>query len=199
MKSLNESECLEWANAAGLHLDPQYPDCAVLTFRDAANASRFWRVPSEPHRRPHFISALLELLGDWRFCCAWRHLGSWPESADPRRINDVVELQVLRGLGIPLGTADVVAFSPEELDKLVTLMFSTTIFGWSVGEDLYVVPDHARAFLQTDHHEVIHVVCREAGDVQRWIKGMEHEGFLLPDAVSDATLKIPSWIVDNDG
>jgi hypothetical protein len=126
-------------------------------------------------------------------------LGSWPESADPSRINDVVERQVLKGLGIPLGTAHVVAFSREELDKLVTLVFSTTIFGWSVGEDLYVVPDHARAFLQTDHHEVIHVVCRDAGDVQRWVEGMERDGFPLPDAVPDSTFKIPCWMIGVNG
>jgi hypothetical protein len=199
MKSLSESEFLEWAVAKGLQLDPRYPDSAVLTFRGAAKDARFWGVPSEPHRRPHFISSLLELLGDWECCYAWRHLGSWPKSADPSRINDVVELQVLRGLGLPLGTAHVVAFSPEELDKLVTLMFSTTIFGWSVGEDLYVVPDHARALLQTDHHEVIHVVCRDAADIQRWIEGMEDEGFSLPDAVPDSTFKVPSWMMANDG
>jgi len=176
MKSLSESEFLEWAGERGLHLDPEYPASAVLTFRDSVNDARFWGVPSEAHRRPHFVRALLELLGDWRFCYAWRHLGSWPESADPRRINDVVELQVLGGLGIPLGTSQVVVFSSEELNKLVTLMFSTTIFGCSVGEDLYVVPDHTRALLHTDHHEVIHVVCRDAGDVQRWVEGMEHKG-----------------------
>ena len=56
-----------------------------------------------------------------------------------------------------------------ELDKLVTLMFSTTVFGWSVGEDLYIVPDHARYIVQTDHHNVIHVSCRSSADVDGWV------------------------------
>jgi hypothetical protein len=104
-------------------------------------------------------------MGDWQECYVWRHLGSWPKSADSLRINDVVELQILEGLGLPMGSGDIVSFDRTELNRLVTLMFSTTIFGWSVGEDLYVVPDHANCILQTDHHDVIHVV-----DETRYLK-----------------------------
>src|SRR5438093_814646 len=80
--------------------------------------ARFWEVPFEPHRRPHFIASLLDLLGDWQLCYVWRHMGSWPSSVDSLRINDVVEFQILHGLGLPLGTADVVEFSRKELEKL---------------------------------------------------------------------------------
>jgi hypothetical protein len=199
MKSISESNFLEWARGVGLHLDPLYPNAAVLAVRDGVNDARFWRLPAEPHRHPHFIGVLVELLGDWQCCYVWRHLGGWPASADPRRVNDVVELEILRGLGMPLGTAQVVVFSREELAKLVTLMFSTTVCGWSVGEDLYVVPDRAQAFLQTDHHGVIHVVCRDPADLQRWVEGMQDEGFPLPIAVPDSTFKTPPWMIDNDG
>src|SRR4029078_8117388 len=105
------------------------------------------------------------------------------------RINDVVELRILKGLDLPLGTADVVQFAREELDGLVTLMFITTIFGWSVGEDLYVVPNHARYLIQTDHHDVIHVSFRQPADLEHWVKVMETEGFPLPEDVPDATFK----------
>jgi hypothetical protein len=199
MDSLSEAQFLQWAAREGLHLDPQYPQSAVLTFAGAYEEARFWEVPLEPHRRPHFIDTLLKLLGDWQVCYVWRHMGSWPSSVEPLRINDVVEFQILKGLGLPLGTADVVAFSRDELEKLVTLMFSTTIFGWSVGDDLYVVPDHAHALLQTDHHEVIHVVCRHPGDIQTWVDGMEHAGFPLPDSPPDSTFKTPSWMTRGDG
>jgi len=95
-----------------------------------------------------------------------------------------------------LGTADVVQFSRNEFDKLVTLIFSTTIFGWSVGEDLYVVPNDGRSVLQTDHHEVIHVCFRVEDDLEDFVKGMDARGFVLPDVVPDATFKQPSWMKD---
>jgi hypothetical protein len=154
MRTLTENDFFRWAESNGLGFDEHYPDSAVLTFRPDPHHDRFWSVPHKPERRPYFIVSLLELMGYWRSCYVWRHLGSWPDSADHRRVNDVIELQILRGLGLPLGTADIVEFSHNELDTLVTLVFSTTIFGRSVGEDLYIVPDHACYILQTDHHEV---------------------------------------------
>ena len=95
---------------------------------------------------------------------------------------------------MPLGTADVVKFERAELDKLVTLMFSTTVFGWSVGEDLYIVPDHARYIVQTDHHNVIHVSCRGSADVDEWVRQMEERDFALPEDVPDSTFKRPDWM-----
>jgi hypothetical protein len=194
MKTLTEAAFLAWADRAGLCLDPQYPESAVLVFRPDPQQDRFWEVPAEPERRPYFLLSFLELMGDWQECYAWRHLGSWPEFAEPLRINDVVEWQILKGLGLPLGTAEVVRFERAELDKLVTLMFSTTIFGWSVGEDLYVVPDHARYILQTDHHNVIHVSCRTSADLDEWVRQMEERDFALPVEVPDSTFKVPGWM-----
>jgi hypothetical protein len=194
MKTVTETAFLEWADREGLFLDPQYPESAVLVFRSDPQQDRFWEVPVEPERRPYFLQCFLELMGDWQDCYAWRHLGSWPESAEPLRINDVVEWQILKGLGLPLGTADVVRFERAELDKLVTLMFSTTVFGWSVGEDLYLVPDHARYIVQTDHHNVIHVSCRSSADVNEWVRQMEERGFALPEEVPDSTFKRPDWM-----
>jgi hypothetical protein len=132
----------------------------------------------------------------WHACYVWRHLGSWPDpnSVDVRRPNDVVECRILEGLGVPRGTAEALTFERGELPALLSLLFSTTVFGWSVAQDLYVVPDQARHILQTDHHEVIHVSFRAAGEIQHWISDMAKRGFELPDDVPDSTFKRPSWM-----
>ena len=194
MKTLTDTAFLAWADGAGLCLDPQYPASAVLVFRPDPQQGRFWEVPAEPEGRPYFLLSFLELLGAWQDCYVWRHLGRWPEFADPLRINDVVEWQILKGLGLPLGTADVVRFARAELDKLVTLMFCTTVFGWTVSDDLYIVPDHARYILQTDHHNVIHVSYRSSADADEWVRRMEERGFALPEEVPDSTFKQPDWM-----
>ncbi len=195
MKSLTEEKFLRWAKKHGLGLDPRYPQSAVLTFREPGDA-RFWCVPPKPERRPYFLRSLIELMGDWRACFTWRHLGSWPDAnrIDPVRINDVVEHQILKGLGLPVGTANVVEFDRSESAALVTLLFSTTVFGWSVGEDLYVVPDHASCFLQTSHHDVVHAVVRDSGDLERWTAEMGERGFALPEELPDPTFKRPAWM-----
>jgi hypothetical protein len=193
MKTLTESAFLAWAERSGLCLDPRYPHSAVLSFAHP-HSSRFWEVPPEPECRPYFILSFLELMGDWQHCYAWRHLGSWAASAEPSRINDLVELRIRMGLGLADGTADVVSFARAELDSLLTLMFSTTIFGWSVADDLYVVPDRARYILQTDHHGVTHVSFRNSTDVDEWVRQMEERGFTLPDDLPDSTFKTPEWM-----
>jgi hypothetical protein len=194
MRTLAEADFLRWAEKNGLGLDEQYPDSAVLTFRPDSGHDRFWAVPPKPERRPYFIASLLELMCDWRSCYVWRHLGSWPDSVDQRRLNDVIELRILRGLGLPLGTADIVEFGYDEFDTLITLILSTTIFGWSVGEDLYIVPDHARHILQTDHHDVLHVSFRTPEEIERWVSVMEERGFPLPEDVPDETFARPPWM-----
>jgi hypothetical protein len=124
MRSITEQEFLRWAAGKSLGLDPQYPDSAVLDFRGGSE-SRFWVVPPEPERRPYLIASLLELMGDWEICYVWRHLGSWPDpsTVDVRRVNDVVECRILQGLGLPLGTADVVLFDRSDQPALTALLF----------------------------------------------------------------------------
>ena len=75
MKTLTESAFLTWADGAGLCLDPQYPESAVLVFRPDPQQDRFWEIPAEPERRPYFLLSFLELMGDWQECYAWRHMG----------------------------------------------------------------------------------------------------------------------------
>jgi|SRR5215475_9223722 len=195
MRTIAPAKFLRWAAGKDLRLDPEYPDSAVLDFQGGSD-SRFWVVPPEPERRPYFVASLLELMGEWQICYVWRHLGSWPAQAsvDGGRINDAVELRILKGLGMPLGTADIVLFDVNDFDTLATLLFSTTIFGWSVNEDLYVVPDHAQQVLQSDHHGVIHVSFRAPADIAHWVSEMSQRGFDLPDELPDATFKRPSWM-----
>jgi hypothetical protein len=93
-----------------------------------------------------------------------------------------------------MGTAQVVEFDRTELTPLVTLLFSTTIFGWSVAEDLYVIPDHARFIVKTDHHGVVHVEFQSDDDLSCWVTQLAQKGFTLPDETPDATFKTPDWM-----
>jgi hypothetical protein len=93
-----------------------------------------------------------------------------------------------------MGSGSVVEFGRGDSGALVTLLFSTTIFGWSVGEDLYVVPDNARYVLQTDHHNVVHVDFKDARDVDPWVAEMAKPGFHLPEELPDETFKQPDWM-----
>lgn len=194
MRTLSEADFLAWVRELGVHVDEGYPQSASLAFATKPGLDRFWQVPAAPERRPHFIACMLRQMGDWKSCYVWRHMGSWPRSAEPARTNDVIALRILRGLELPLGTADIVEFDQSEEDRLITLVFVTTIFGWSVGQDLYLVPDDGRYILKVTHHDVIDVAFRGQSDLERWVAGMEENGFALPTDVPDATFKVPPWM-----
>jgi hypothetical protein len=95
---------------------------------------------------------------------------------------------------LPLGTNAVLEFSRGEYDTLLTLLFATTIFGLTVGDDLYVVPDHGRHLLQTDHHGVVHVRFRTENSLTHCVEEMARRGFPLPDEILDETFKQPPWM-----
>jgi hypothetical protein len=93
--TFSEAEFLSWATARGIAFHPAYPKVAILNFADTQSASRFWEVPPEPERRPFFLSALLDGMGEWSTCFVWRHSGSWPSSGDdePRSINNALSFR----------------------------------------------------------------------------------------------------------
>lgn len=196
MHTLTESDFLSWAETNGISHHPSYAKVAILSFAPGVEDSRIWEVPPHPERRPFFLASALTLMGDWKLCYVWRHSGSWPDPRhiDPRRVNDGVEYQILSGLGLPMGSADVVAFSSADIASLVTLLFSTTVFGWSVGEDLCIVPDNAKVIIQTDHHNVLRVKFRAPADVPRAVLHMADAGFPLPEDVPDEVLKPRAWL-----
>jgi len=194
MKTHPEQQFLKWAEAHGMGLDERYPDSAILTFKPDPALDRFWVVPPQPQRRPYFLALMLDLMGKWRSCRVWRHMGSWPRRPDRQRPNHRVEFQILKGIGMPMGTADIVEFKRAERDQLTTLLFSTTIFGWSVGEDLYVVPNDARYIIRTSHHDVVHVSFRKLKELQQFVNRMDKEEFRLPEAVPDWTFETPDWM-----
>ena len=100
--------------------------CTKVTLTLTAHWASEMKQPrrsSRATRRSGQTARAKRLMGDWQQCYAWRHLGSWPESADPLRINDVVEWQILKGLGLrprPLYRSD----GPPQRDSRIVSQFS---------------------------------------------------------------------------
>lgn len=137
---------------------------------------------------------MLDAFGSWKSYWCWRHLGSWPSKPDIARINDCMEHALFQSIGIPAGTSDVLEFDSEEEIGLVTLLFITSVFGWSVGEDLFLVPDTGTGILQIDHHGVMHAIFKTEDKMQIFIEKMNEEEFHLPGHLPDATFKAPAWM-----
>lgn len=195
MRMITTNEFLRWASTKAIHLDSRYPEAKALQLPTDAG-SRFWVVPPEPECRPYFLSRLLDLLGDWQTCYVWRRHGAWPgvsTDGEPAP-NDRVERCIFQACGVPTGGSDVLAFDRPEFDAILTLLFAATVFAWSQPDDLFVVPDHGRQLLQTDHHNVIHASFAAIADLQRWVDAMAADDYALPEEPPDATFKWPAWM-----
>jgi len=198
MKTCSQKRFLKWARSHGMGLDERYPRSKVLTFKPDPGLDRFWEVPPWPEDRPHFLSMMLYLMGEWESCFVWRHLGSWPGKADPKRLNSKIESLIVKAAGVRRETSGILRFKMSQRYQLVTLLFSTTIFGFTTSDDLYVIPDHAGYILKFDHHGVVHASFRNEQDLQRFAKGMAEQDYPLPESVPDDTFKAPVWMKQDD-
>jgi hypothetical protein len=194
MKTYSEEQFLKWAKARGVVPDQRFHGSIHLTFDSGCDLSRFWCVPSEPRARPYFLAAILDTMSRWQSCRAWRYMGRWPDRACPRCEWEWVEYEILKGIGMPMGTDDIVEFKRNERARLLPLMFSTTVFGWCTTQDLYVVPNHAQNLVKLDHHGVVWVFFRNPEDVRPFVKKMREAKYPLPKTVPDWTFIIPDWM-----
>jgi hypothetical protein len=194
MNRITEKSFLALIKKQRIIVDPGYPDSAVLCFDPDPGISRFWEIPEEARRITCFIDTILSSLVPWNTVYVWKHLGSWKSIATGVRLNDDVQAIIYSGIGIPGGHADILEFTKDEYPKLVALIFNQLIFGWNVGDDLYLIPDHGDQIVKTDHHDAVHVEFKSDETMQKFVEAMKQRGFPLPEDVPDETFKTPDWI-----
>jgi hypothetical protein len=82
----------------------------------------------------------------------------------------------------------------DEQAAAVAVLFVYLAFGGDSLDDLFFVPDHARQVVQSSHHDVVHVACRDEARVRELVRHMEAAGYPLPTEPPDATFKWPAWM-----
>jgi hypothetical protein len=194
MELIPPDDFFEWINSNGIGYNEEYPDSNDLRYGSIAKHARFWRTPFEARRVPFFIHRLLSGLSPWNECIIWPHEGYWPHAEIRNRIDFQVRDTFLRAAGIPDGFCGAAKFPITEHAGLVSAIFAQVIFGWSDPDDVYVIPDHARQFLETDHHDVIHASFSSESQVQPFIDHMAAVDFPLPDELPDWTFIKPPWM-----
>jgi hypothetical protein len=194
MDVIDAQRFLSSAGKLGIAPDERYAHPQCLTYVPHRGHYRFWNVPQRATAIPFFVSHLLAGLERWEECYLWPRGGRWPRSREHRVIMDDVRGMILGGAGIAAGFEGAARFGADELDRLVTAVFAQVPFGRCVSDDLFLVPDHGRCFLWTDHHDVVHVQFSDEKDVEPFIRHMAAKNFALPADVPDGTFKRPDWM-----
>ncbi len=77
---------------------------------------------------------------------------------------------------------------------MLTAVFTQLTFGWSVTDDLFVVPDHGRQMILTDHHGVVHAQFLDQRRIEPFVRDMREQGYPPPVELPDETFKKPDWM-----
>lgn len=191
---ISADKFLAWTDTVGIAPDGRYAPPQCLVYVPHRPHHRFWAVPGRAAELPFFVSHLLAGLDPWSACVVWPRGGVWPQLYGDDRPGDQVRRIILGGAGVPAGYEGAVRFTAAEADKLTAVVFAHLVLGWSVPDDLFIIPDHGRQMLQTDHHDVVHVEFAEAEAVEPFVRHMAEEEYLLPADPPDQTFKRPDWM-----
>ena len=185
---------LDRAERLGIVPDLRYsaPKCLVYAGLDAE--SRWWDFPAAPDDLLRFMSHVAAGLQPFQSCWLWRRGGSWFSRDLLRNRLEAAQRWVMRGPPIPEGFEGAIGFCADDSVQMVQLATAHAIASSFSHDDLFIIPDHARFIVMRDHHDVVHVVARDAADMVRFIKHMAAGGYILPDDPRDWTFKRPNWM-----
>ena len=195
MQLLPDGEFLRWLEAGGITNDPRWPRAQALTFGELHEHRRWW-LPSEVvSELPSFIGAALVLSSTTGPYWLYRHGGGiWYDGDDGTLRNQIID-RMVSITGIPSGFAGAVGLALSEWRDILILTTAFYVFGWSVGEDLYIIPDDRSCILMISHHGELSVDCASAAQLEAFVQGMREAGYDLPDHLPDGTFKRPDWMV----
>jgi hypothetical protein len=195
VKRIKEQLFINNIREIGLKLDPKYPDSAILSFDNVSTYSRFWNIPDQARKYPFFTNTILTNIDPWKYVYIWKHMGSWDVLKHRERVNDDIQALIYKGAGISRGNSDILQFTMENISEITTIIFNQLVFGWCVGDDIYIIPNHGKQIIQTSHHDVVHVEFLEKSRLNKFIKNMAKNRFPLPTEVPDGTFYKPDWMV----
>ena len=194
MEAVDEVAFLSWSASRGVTPDGRYNPPRCLVFQHDRSESRFWERPPRPGDSRAFFGHLLAGLEPWRVCYLWPRGGRWSNPHPARnRLEEDRDLG-LYGVSVRDGFRGALACRAGQAEHLLDLIEDRSRSALCVYDDLFVLPDHATQILYWDHHEVVHVECADAAEMERFVLHMSRGGYALPEALPDETFKRPGWM-----
>jgi hypothetical protein len=194
MERIARARFIEKLAQIGILLDPAYPKVVIPVFKSSDSHSRFWSIPEHASQFPYFIKTILNLIDKWDAICIWKANGSWTTKVTGERINNDIQSIIYRGVGISNDSSDIIQFSRNEITEVVAIAFNQLLFGWSVADDIFLIPNHGNQTVKTDHHGVVHVGFKDESSLNSFIDEMAKKDILLPNEIPDETFKKPDWM-----
>jgi hypothetical protein len=150
MQLVPEGDFARWRENAGIGAHPRFP--LNLAFDKAPDFQASWLPSGRVTDLPGFLQTAVSLASaeDAVLLCR-KGGGSWYEGDDAPIGNHIID-RVLEAVGVPHNFQGALAFEASEWRDLYLVVGTFAVWGWSVGEDLYIVPRNGSCMLMTSHH-----------------------------------------------
>ena len=152
MQILEDVRFIGWLQQRGIVTDPERGTGDLLTFAEGAVQEQRWRPGGIVSDLPGFVWGMLEAAmqgGPWWL---WRRGGGpWMDQfgEEGGMRNGALDM-LLESLGFG-GASGALRLGAKELPELWLIVNAFFVFAWSVGEDLYVIPDDCSCVLLFSH------------------------------------------------
>jgi len=166
MKLIPKSAFLADFASHGIALDSRYSPPQTLVFEGSHDLSWSWDMPTGIKDLTRWISALVDAARPASKIYLYPRDGAWRSGAS-LKIFQMAAIFSVCGLK-PVGD-EVVAAEEAERDAVESLFFLSLVYGGTVSDDIFLVPDHAKIILYADHHEAVHADFRDGEFMNRYL------------------------------
>lgn len=194
MRVVANEDFLRWANAGGLILDPRYQHSLQLVFRDDPDRCRFWVPAGVPSDLPGFLATSITLASvSGPYWVRPRGGGRFIHGETASFREGLID-RALAAVAIGPDVWGALVFDRTDWGDLLFVATAFFTFGWSVRQDLEIIPEDRSCCLMLGHHGEMTVQFATAERLAEFVRGMEDKGYPLPSDVPDATFKRPEWM-----
>jgi hypothetical protein len=119
----------------------------------------WWRLAQDARVRLWMLAITLEWLGESALL-AWRP-ADWPHAEWVSRQDDsaVVEFEIMKGVGVPIGSDALLCADQSDYGSLLTLAYCAADLGWAPTHDLFLFAPIAGRLARVTHHDALGVVA----------------------------------------
>jgi hypothetical protein len=166
MKLISKSAFLRQFGPQGVALDRRYSPPQTLMFERTSELRWSCDMPARIKDGARWITALVDAAHPGQKTFLYPRDGAW-KSGDSVKLFQTAAIFSFYGLK-PTGD-EVVQAEEAERDAVESLFFLSLMFGGTVSDDIFLIPDHAMVILYADHHEAVHADFADGEFMNRYV------------------------------
>lgn len=184
MELISEAEFWAWAADHGIGPHPKFGKTGSLAFVNEPSLWKPWTPPTVISDAPAFIAAALGTAMNNGTFLLWRRGGGvWHDGPDTTARNEAIDL-ALRAAGVPPQHTGALRLSLDsDLAVLWLVVLAFFVYGWGVGEDLYILPENASCFMMVSHHGELIVTSPSTEHQDEFTSAMGRLGYVGPTRI----------------